>query len=501
MTIDSYLIGSNGEFTLIADVNLEENFDNTNVKVLYILTRYITDSYFSSVVAYEQDDFTQSSAGQSGTYSHTFSINSAWEDSTIKGFVLVQRMSSGDSEIFQADEAGSSVVSMTDANFGPAYIGSAFTKSFVVANIGSTDSNITITMDAPGFEISGEMSYTLAPESIQSHTITFLPTQEQSYSGYINIATEINGFENNMITLSGSGFPNQAPVAENVRFDGILMKEFAVDVIYNFVDADGDAEGNTMLAWYISDDGENWSDFTNINANLQTLHFNAEHVGKYFKFVMTPIDEHQMPGQEVSIITPTPISDLVAPSNFAYTVENGNDIVLTWEAPIFPEVRALFGYKIQRGATFIATIMDTETLTYTDLDVADGTYTYVIKAIYSPGGLSMNSDPLEIIINNGVSNENDTQELIVSESSYPNPFSESSSIDIQTKKAQHIQVYIYNLKGQLINTLANETFNQGIHNISWDGKDQNGKKCSNGVYFYKVITPEKTISSKTILMK
>ncbi len=501
MTIDSYLLGSAGEYSLNANIQLEEAFDNANVKVLYILTRYITDSYFSSVIAYAEEDFTQTNAGQSGTYSHAFSVDSSWDASTIKGFVLVQRMLTGDSEIFQADEAGSSAVSMTEADFGPAYIGSAFTKSFVVANVSGSTTDVTITMDAPGFELSGEMNYSLAGGAIQNHTITFLPTEEENYSGVITIATDIPGFEMNTISLSGSGFANQAPVAENLRYDGVLMKNFSVDVIYDFMDADDDDEGETMMAWYSSDDGENWTDFNNINADIQTLHFTADHVGKYFKFTLTPIDEHQMPGQELSVVTPTPISDLVAPTNFAYTIENGNDVVLTWDPPIFPEVRGLFGYKIQRGSAFIATIMDTETLTYTDENVEDGTHVYVIKGVYSPGGLSMPSEPIEIIVNNGVSNENDTQELIVSKSSYPNPFSQTSAIDIQAKRAQHIQVAIYNLKGQLIKTLADETFAQGMHNISWDGRDQNGNKCSNGVYFYKVVTPEKTFSSKTILIK
>jgi hypothetical protein len=501
MTIDSYLLGSAGEYSLNATIQLEQAFDNANVKVIYILTRYITDSYFSSVIAYADEDFTQSNAGQSGTYSHAFSVDSSWDASTIKGFVLVQRVLSGDSEIYQADEAGSSAVSMTEADFGPAYIGSNFTKSFVVANVSGTTTNVSITMDAPGFELSGEMNYSLAPGAIENHTITFLPTEETDYNGLITITTDILGFETNTITLSGSGFPNQAPVAENLRFDGVLMKNFSVDVIYDFVDADDDDEGETMMAWYISDDGENWSDFNNINADQLTLHFTPEHVGKYFRFTIMPIDEHQMPGQEVTITSPNPISDLVAPTNFAYTVENGNDIVLTWEPPIFPEVRGLFGYKIQRGTTFIATIMDTEVLTYTDEDVEDGTHVYVIKGVYSPGGLSMPSEPIEIIINNGVSNENDSQELIVSKSSYPNPFNKMSAIDIQARKAQHIQVSIYNLKGQLIKTLADETFTQGMHNITWDGRDQNGNKCSNGIYFYKVVTPEKTFSSKTILIK
>ena len=502
MTIDAFFNGSNGEYTVNANVSLEDNFDNSDVKVVFILTRHITDEYFCSVVAYDYStDFDLSSAGDSGNYSHSFSIDSSWDPETITAYVMVQRWLSNDSEIYQATQAGTPAVSITEANFGDAYIGSEFTKSFIVENVGDSTTDVTITIDAPGFELSGDMSYSLEPQEIQEHVITFLPTAEQTYSGYINISTDITGFENNTITLTGTGFADEAPVAENLSMEGILMKNYSIDVSYDFVDPDNDNEGNSIQNWYVSDDGENWSEFYNPNSDILTLHFTIEHVGKFFKFVVTPIDEHQMPGQEVSIETPSAIIDLAPPTNLTFTTENGNDIVLTWEPPVFPEVRGLFGYKVLRGSSFIATITDNETFTYTDENVEDGTYIYSVRAIYSPGGLSSDSNTLQIIINNGVSNENNTQELIVSESSYPNPFTTTSSIDIQTKRSQHVQVGVYNLKGQLINTLADKTFTQGIHNIVWDGRDQNGNRCSNGVYFYKIITPEKTTTKKTILMK
>lgn len=501
MTIDAVFLGSNGQYTLSANVALEENFDNSDVKIVFILAREVSADYFSSVIAYENTDFTLTSAGESSFFEQTFNINSSWDPETIKGYVMVQKWLSADSEIYQAAEAGSPAVSMTDASFGQAYIGSEFTKSFVVANIGNENTDVSITMDAPGFALSGDMNYSLVPDETRMHTITFLPTSDQTYSGYINVATDIPGYENNTITLSGSGFPNEAPVVENLRFEGTLMTNSSIDVIYDFIDADDDDEGDTNLQWYISDDGENWSDFHNINADIMTLHFNAEHIGKYFKFAVLPIDEHQMPGQEVSIATPSAVINLAPPANLAYTVENGNNIVLTWQAPEFPELRALFGYKIFRGSSVITTIMDTETFTYTDENVEDGTYTYSIRAIYSPGGLSGDSNILEITINAGVSNENDTQEIILSDNAYPNPFSDSSSLNLQVKREQIVTVAIYNIRGQLIKTLAERTFKPGSHSVSWDGTNQNGSKCSDGVYFYKVKTPEKTSVSKTLLIK
>ncbi len=502
MTINATLLGSEGEYTLNANIGLEENFDNSGVKVVFILARHISDEYFSSVIAYDYStDFNLSSSGSTGMFEKTFSVNSSWDPETIKGYVLVQSWNTTSPEIYQAAEAGSAAVSMTDASWGEAYIGSEFTKTFVVANIGSSATDITITMDAPGFELSGEMNYSLAPGQTQAHNITFIPTADQVYSGFINIQTTIPGFENNTITLSGTGFTNAAPVIENLSFDGVLMKNSSIEVLYDFVDSDGDDEGDSIYQWYISDDGENWSDFTNINADIFTIHFAVEHIGKYFKFTILPYDEHLMPGEEVVVQTTQAVIDLAPPANLAYTVENGNNIVLTWEPPVLPLVRGLFGYKVLRGSTFIATITDTDVLTYTDENVEDGTYTYIVKGIYSPGGLSTDSNMLNITIVNGVSNENDVEESNISINNYPNPFSVYNSFVFNTKREEHIKIDVYNIKGQFINTIADRPFSQGEQSVVWDGKDLNGNKCSSGVYFYKVITPEKTLTSKVILMK
>ncbi|MFA7057560.1 MAG: FlgD immunoglobulin-like domain containing protein [Candidatus Cloacimonadales bacterium] len=501
MTIDASIMGSNGNYTLNANVTLEQAFDNSNVKIVYVITNYLTDSYFSSVIAYEYEDFTLSQAGASGAFSHSFALSSSLDPDNLKGFVMVQKWLSSDSKIYQAAEAGSAAVSMEEANFGQAYIGSAFTKTFTVANIGSSVTTVDMVLDAQGFAVSGEMNYTLAAGEVETHEITFTPTAAQTYAGLLNITTTIPGFENNTITLTGTGFVNAAPEVENLAFEGILMKNYRLEVVYDFVDADNDSEGDTMCQWYESTDQETWTEFTNINADLFVLNLSADHVGKYLKFSVTPVDQHSMPGEEVVIQTSNPVADLAAPTNLAYTVENGNDVVLTWEAPVLPEVRALFGYKILRGTAFITTITSTETLTYTDLDVPDGEHTYSVRSIYSPGGLSGDSNLINIVVINGVPNENDTEAIIVGESSYPNPFSTMSTIQIQTKRSENIDVAVYNLKGQLIKTIANKEFSTGTHDFKWDGNDQNGNRCSSGVYFFRIITPEKVISKKMIFMK
>ncbi|NIS38102.1 T9SS type A sorting domain-containing protein, partial [Candidatus Saccharibacteria bacterium] len=45
---------------------------------------------------------------------------------------------------------------------------------------------------------------------------------------------------------------------------------------------------------------------------------------------------------------------------------------------------------------------------------------------------------------------------------------------------------IFDIQGRLIRTLVNKTLSAGQHEVSWDGRNDNGVKLSSGVYFYRI---------------
>jgi len=75
------------------------------------------------------------------------------------------------------------------------------------------------------------------------------------------------------------------------------------------------------------------------------------------------------------------VSATPPPTNFTAQV-NGANVTLSWVAPENPV--GLTGYTLQRGATLL-TPSPISTLTYTDQNVAGGTYTYSVRAVYSAG--------------------------------------------------------------------------------------------------------------------
>lgn len=84
---------------------------------------------------------------------------------------------------------------------------------------------------------------------------------------------------------------------------------------------------------------------------------------------------------------------------------------------------------------------------------------------------------------------------------FPNPFNPSTTISFSLPSDMACKLEIYNIRGQKVHTLLNENMMAGKHSIVWDGVDDNGRSVSSGVYFYRLVTPNKSQTSKMLLMK
>jgi len=82
------------------------------------------------------------------------------------------------------------------------------------------------------------------------------------------------------------------------------------------------------------------------------------------------------------------------PVNVVATV-NGDDVQLTWSNPEL--VRSLTHYFIYRNGQIIAAVFNPNTTIYTDLNLANGIYTYRISAVYS-GTESAQSAPVNALV-------------------------------------------------------------------------------------------------------
>ena len=84
---------------------------------------------------------------------------------------------------------------------------------------------------------------------------------------------------------------------------------------------------------------------------------------------------------------------------------------------------------------------------------------------------------------------------------YPNPFNPSTTISYLLAKNGHVELIVYNDKGQRVHKLADEFQQAGEHTVVWDGTDQNRKRVASGIYYYKVKAINSAMFRKMILIK
>jgi murein DD-endopeptidase MepM/ murein hydrolase activator NlpD len=84
---------------------------------------------------------------------------------------------------------------------------------------------------------------------------------------------------------------------------------------------------------------------------------------------------------------------------------------------------------------------------------------------------------------------------------YPNPFNPSTTIIFKIAKAGIVHVRIYNELGQEIRELTTEELIAGTHQITWNGKNENGLSVSSGTYFARVLNDNKIKTIKMVLVK
>jgi hypothetical protein len=84
---------------------------------------------------------------------------------------------------------------------------------------------------------------------------------------------------------------------------------------------------------------------------------------------------------------------------------------------------------------------------------------------------------------------------------YPNPFNPSTTISFVLSREMNAHLEVYNIRGQKVLTLHNAPLGIGRHSFVWNGKDQQGRQVSSGIYFSRLSTPEGSFTQKMMLMK
>ncbi len=196
-------------------------------------------------------------------------------------------------------------------------------------------------------------------------------------------------------------------------------------------------------------------------------------------------------------------------ASFTAMVNSQNAIVLNWVTDYETDI---LGYSILRNLSDnigSANIITTELIpatntsttanyTFTDADVITGNTYYYWLSNANLNGTTDIHGPISIIFTG-----NDDDILLHPQTTisriYPNPFHQSTSVELNMSKTETVHVSIYNLKGQCVRTIYNGTKSAGLHTLSWNSKDNNGNICTPGIYFLKLDNGRRISQRKLIL--
>lgn len=115
----------------------------------------------------------------------------------------------------------------------------------------------------------------------------------------------------------------------------------------------------------------------------------------------------------------------------------------------------------------------------------------------------VNNNPINLDLTTvGTHDMHDIPLITDLEYNYPNPFNPETTIRYSLAKDNTpVSLIVYNSKGQEVKTLINSIAKSGYHSIVWNGTDNQNKPLSNGIYFYRLKTPEKTFTRKMVMLK
>ncbi|HPS59970.1 MAG TPA: FN3 associated domain-containing protein [Candidatus Cloacimonas sp.] len=119
----------------------------------------------------------------------------------------------------------------------------------------------------------------------------------------------------------------------------------------------------------------------------------------------------------------------------------------------------------------------------------DGVSSYYGPSIVTIGDPNQEPRPPEVLMATKLLN------------AYPNPFNPNTNIRYSLKDAGKVRIDIYNMKGQVIQTLTAEHNIPGFYQLAWDGCDANGKPVASGIYMYRMTSGNYSSAKKMVLAK
>ncbi len=82
----------------------------------------------------------------------------------------------------------------------------------------------------------------------------------------------------------------------------------------------------------------------------------------------------------------------------------------------------------------------------------------------------------------------------------PNPMSTTTTISLALPQATRVDLAIFDLQGRKVRSLIQGGLPAGVHRVDWDRRDTAGHLVQPGVYYYRMVTPERSFQRKLVTL-
>jgi len=172
-----------------------------------------------------------------------------------------------------------------------------------------------------------------------------------------------------------------------------------------------------------------------------------------------------------------------------------NEIVVDPEKPGYLYVATDFGvyYSTNLGESWQPAGLEMPMIVVNDLRLHNPSRK-LVAATYGRGIYTLD---LSVLTSENTIKQTSTSEL----NCYPNPFSTEINIEIPSVLAgEDILLEIADSKGRIIASIFKGVVNFNSHKLHWDGLDKNGIPLPGGVYFVRLISEDKILSARIVLI-
>lgn len=113
---------------------------------------------------------------------------------------------------------------------------------------------------------------------------------------------------------------------------------------------------------------------------------------------------------------------------------------------------------------------------------------FKLTAVDNQGNESNPSEELALIVTS-LSEEPQIVSNYQLYQNYPNPFNPSTKIGYKLKERGYVKLYVYDIRGELVEVLVNQTQEAGYYEVTFSGETKEGRleTLASGVYIYQIM--------------